>query len=217
MRSEKGFTLVEVLVVMAIMAVMLVLGASLFRGMGEGESRQAVQSLILAGLNNAQTRALASGEPVALVMTPYEQGREGQLGRSFTLFEVRKDDVTDDFVAGRQLRRWAQLPGRFIFSKGETVSESGQNAFDQPPVVSISVRDSSSGAGRVIEMPAIIFGGSGSVIWPAGAGELEVHLSEGSIQGGLAVGTGRALEDWRQREVILVGRQTGRARYLQTR
>lgn len=201
---------------MGIMAALLVLGASLFSGLGKGESRQAVRSLLLAGLNNAQTRALSSGEPVALVMTPYDQGRNGQLGRSFTLYEVRQDEVTKEFVAGKQLRRWAELPGRFIFSKGGTVSSSGQNAFDQPAVVRITVLDEKSEGRRAIDMPAIIFGGTGSVLWPAGEGELELHVTEGSVEAGLAVATGEELNDWRKREVILVGRQTGRARYLQT-
>lgn len=215
--SRKGFSLVEVLVVMAIMAAMLVLGVSLFGGMGKSEGREAVRNLLLAGLNNAQTRALASGEPVAFVMTPYEQGLEDRLGRSFTLYEVRQDEVTGSFEAGRQLRRWADLPRRFIFSKGTTVSDGGQNAFDQPPVVTIEVREAQQGGRRTVEMPAIVFGGSGSVIWPAGEGELELHLTEGAVQTGVAVGTGDEANDWRKREVILIGRQTGRARYLQTR
>lgn len=213
---KKGFTLVEVLVVMGIMAVLLVMGAYLFRGTGKGESREAVRSLLLGGLNNTQTRALASGEPVAMVMTPYDEGIEDRLGRSFTIFEVRQDDVTGDFIAGKQLRRWAELPGRFIFSKGDTVSSSGQNAFDQDPVVTIRVRDDNSQGERSIEMPAIIFGGSGSVIWPSGEAELELHVGEGKVQNGVAVATGSENNDWRKREVIIIGRQTGRARYLQT-
>ncbi|MDQ8192043.1 pilus assembly FimT family protein [Roseibacillus persicicus] len=215
-RAKTGFTLIEVLVVMGIMAVFLVMGAFLFQGAGKSESRDAVRSLLLAGLNNAQTRALSSGEPVAMVMTPYDQGLEDRLGRAFTLFEVRQDDVTGDFIAGKQLRRWADLPGRFIFSKGGTVSDSGQNAFDQEAVVTISVRDDNSPQKRSVEMPAIIFGSTGSVIWPSGEAELELHVGEGTVQNGVAVGTGADNNDWRKREVIIIGRQTGRARYLQT-
>ncbi len=214
--NQNGFTLVEVIVVTAVLAILLVLGASLFRGMGRSESRDAARTLFLAGLNNAQTRALVSGEPVALVMTPYDRGREDELGRSFTLFEVRKDEVTGDFIVENQLRRWARLPGRFIFSKEETVAEEGQNAFDQPAVVSVSVRDTRDGSQRMVEMPAIIFGGTGNVVWPAGEGELEIHLTEGVVREGSVFGQNENSNDWRKREVFLVGRQTGRARYLQT-
>ena len=112
---QKGFSLVELLVVMAIMSVLLVMGASLFRNVGQGESREAVRSLVLAGLNNAQTRAVSSGEPVAMVMMPYEEGQVDQLGRAFTLFEVTQDDVTDEFESGKQLRRWAALARAFHF------------------------------------------------------------------------------------------------------
>lgn len=215
-RTKNGFSLTEILVVMSIMVVLMVMGVSLFRNMGRGESQQAVRSLLLAGLNNAHTRALSSGEPVAMVMTPYDTGREGQLGRSFTLFEVREDDVTGEFVAEKQLRRWALLPGRFIFSKDLTVSGEGQNAFDQPAVVSIEVSDGRSPNKTTVEMPAIIFGGTGSVVWPAGDGELELHAMEGAVVNGQVTAVGEASSDWRKREVIVIGRQTGRARFLQT-
>lgn len=213
---RKGFSLVELLVVMGIMVILIVMGATLFRGVGRGEGQEAVRSLVLAGLNNAQSRALTSGEPVALVMTPYEEGRLGQLGRSFTIFEVRRDDVTGDFVAGRQLRRWAVLPGRFIFSKGSTVSDTGQNAYNQPNVVSVSIREGNAQGKRSIEMPAVIFGGAGNVIWPAGEAELELHMMEGKVVDGIATATSVQEQEWQKREVIVVGRQTGRARYLQT-
>lgn len=213
--KNSGFSLVELLTVVGIMSVLLVMGTVLFRGVGQGETRESARTLLLAGLNNAQSRALATGQPVAMVMTPYDEGRENELGKSFTLFEVRQDDVTGDFEAGQQLRRWSLLPGRFIFSTGETVSSSGQNAFDQAPVVSISVKDDQFSR-RVVQMPAIIFGGDGRVVWPAGEAELEVHLSEGTVENGLAIATGNDLDDWRQREVFVIGRQTGRVRYLQT-
>lgn len=214
--KESGFSLIEVLVVVGIMATLLVLGSSLFRQAGQSESREAVRSLILSGLNNAQSSALSSGEPVAIVMTPYEQGLEEQLGRSFAIFEVRQDDVTGDFEAGRQLRRWTSLPGRFIFSKGSTVSDSGQNAFGQSSVVSIPVVVEQSSR-RSVDMPAIIFGGTGNVLWPSGDGELELHLVEGAVSGGSAFVTNDNNDDWRKREVFVIGRQTGRARFLQTR
>ena len=217
MKGERpGFSLVELIVVMGIIVAVMVVGVSLFKQTGQGESREAARSLILAGLNNAQTRALASGESVAMVMTPYEQGRADELGRSFTLFEVRQDDVTGEFVAGQQLRRWVQLPGRVIFSKGDTVSTEGQNAFDQSPVVSILVRDEEDAGKRTVAMPAIIFGGAGNVVWPAGGAELELHLTEGSVTDGARIGNGSEGEDWTQREVFIIGRQTGRARYLKT-
>ena len=214
--QKQGFSLVELLVAIGIVTVLLVMGAALFRNSGQSESRQAARSLILAGLNAAQTKALASGEPVALVMMPYEQGWEGQLGRAFTLFEVRRDDVTGDFVAGEQIRRWTQLPGRFIFSKGTTVSSAGQNAFHEDPVVNVTVRDKRGGQVRA-DMPAIIFGGSGAVLWPAGSGELELHLMEGAVRNNMAVGVESQMSDWASREVFVIGRQTGRARFLQTR
>ena len=214
--KKKGFSLVELLVAMGIMATLLILGTSLFKQVGQGKSREAVRALILAGLNTAHSRALASGRPVAFVMTPYDQGRESELGRSFTLYEVRQDEVTGEFEAGEQLRRWALLPGRFIFSEGDTVSGGGQNAFNQSPVVSISVRDDARGQRRDVQMPAIIFGDTGRVIWPSGSAELELHLTEGAVTGGVAVAASDGLGDWTKRDIFVIGRQTGRARYLQT-
>ncbi len=212
---QKGFTLVEVIVVMGIMAMFLVFGASLFKGIGGGESRDAVRNLILEGLTNAQTRALSSGQPVAFVMTPYEEGRVDQLGKSFTVFEVRQDDVTGAFTTGKQLRRWTKLPGRFIFSECNPVSTSGQNAFVESRVVSIPIKSENTKRSQVISAPAIVFGAAGNVIWPSGGGELELHIGEGVIQTGVVMGGTDKKEDWQKREIFVIGRQTGRARLLQ--
>jgi prepilin-type N-terminal cleavage/methylation domain-containing protein len=213
---QSGFTLVELLVVMAIMALLLAMGAGLFSSAGRGQSRQAARSLVTGVLTNAQNRALTAGEPRAVVMMPYETGREGQLGRAFTIFEVRQDEATDTFVAERQLRRWIELPGRFIFSKAGAVTGEGQNGFAQPPIVEVSVPAPKSEGTRKVAMPAIIFGDSGRVIWPAGSGELELQLSEGVVQDGVAVATGDQERDARQREIFIIGRQTGRARLVKT-
>lgn len=201
---------------MGIMAMLLVMGAALFSNAGQGEGRQAVRSLVSGLLINAQNKALTSGEPVAVVMMPYESGREDQLGRAFTVFEVRQDDATGNFIAGRQERRWIELPNRFIFSKGDPLSRGGQNAFHQPPVVQVTVPNPKTSGRSIAEMPAIIFGPSGNVIWPAGSGELELHIGEGVIRNGLAVATGESATNYNQLEIFVIGRQTGRARILET-
>jgi hypothetical protein len=200
---------------MGIMGLLLALGAGIFSSAGRGQSRQAVRSLVTGVLTNAQNRALTAGEPRAVVMMPYETGREGQLGRALTVFEVRQDEATDTFIAGRQLRRWIELPGRFIFSKSGPVTGEGQNGFDQPPIVEVTVPDPRSEGTLKVAMPAIIFGDSGRVIWPAGSGELELQLSEGVIVDGVAVATGEQEQDARQREIFIIGRQTGRARLVE--
>lgn len=215
-RSQKGFSLIELLVVMAIMASLLVLGASVLGGMGGSQSRQGARSMTMGVLTNAQNQALTTGEPVAVVMVPYNQGRPELLGRAYAVFEVRQDDATGDYTAGEQLQKWMSLPGRFIFSQANTVSAQGQNAFNQPPVVEVPLRDPNSGAVGSFLAPAIIFGGSGNVVWPGGGGELELHLEEGVIRNGQATATTAASRDWQMREVFIIGRQTGRTRLLKT-
>ena len=216
-KRNKAFSLVELIAVMGVIVLLLALGTGLYRQTENATSRKAVRSLLLGGLNTARTRALATGESVAFVMTPYEQGRENHFGRGFSLFEVKQDEVTREFEAGTQLRRWSLFPGRFIFSKGTTMSSGGQNAFDQSGVLTVNVRDGNGGQTLRVEMPAIIFGPSGNVIWPTGGGELELQLTEGSVDSGIAVATRDGQDNWRLREVCIVGRQTGRARFIETR
>lgn len=204
------------LVVMGIMAMLLIMGAGMFSSAGQSESRQAVRSLVTGVLSNAQSKALTTGEPVAVVMMPYESGREDQLGRAFTVFEVRQDEATGRFIAGDQQRRWVELPGRFIFSKGEPVTGAGQNGFNQPPIVEVTVPSPQSSGTSTAEMPAIIFGANGNVIWPAGSGELELHIAEGVVRNGDAVATGVNENDYSKQELFVIGRQTGRVRLVET-
>lgn len=196
--------------------MLLVAGAAIMVGAGRGEERQASRSLILATLNNARTRALTSGKPFAVAMAPYNQGREDFLGKALTIFEVREDEATDSWEVEKQLRRWVILPGRMIFSKGSTVNEGAQNAFTESPVLDVDMRIPGTAGRGLVEMPAIIFGSSGNVVWPQGSGELELHLSEGSVQPNLQVVTVDQGNEWQKREVFIIGRQTGRARYLRT-
>lgn len=200
---------------MGIMAMLLVMGAGLFASAGQGEGRQAVRSLVTGVLTNAQNRALTSGEPVAVVMMPYESGREDQLGRALTVFEVRQDEATGTFIAGQQERRWIELPSRFIFAKDDPISTGGQNAFNQPPIVEVPVPNPQGTGRSTAEMPAIIFGPSGNVIWPAGSGELELHIEEGVVRNGSAVATKEAATNYNHLEIFVIGRQTGRARILE--
>lgn len=213
-QSQKGFSLIELLVVMGIMATLLVLGASVLGGMGSGESRQGVRSMTTGILTNARNQALTTGEPVAVVMVPYNQGREELFGRGYAVFQVRQDDATGDYSVGKQLHKWVSLPGRFIFSQANTVSAQGQNAFAQAPIVEVPLLDPNGGGQGSFLAPAIIFGGAGNVVWPAGGGELELHFEEGVIRSGRATGLTDANTDWQKREVFVIGRQTGRSRLL---
>lgn len=199
-----------------VMSLLLVAGAAVMVGAGRGEERQASRSLILAALTNARTRALTSGEPYGVALAPYEAGREDFLGKALSIFQVREDEATDGWQVEKQTRRWVVLPGRMIFSKGATVNQGAQNAFTEPPVLEVTMRIPGSAEGGTVEMPAIIFGSSGNVVWPQGSGELELHLSEGSVQPNQKVITDDQLNEWQKREVFIVGRQTGRARYLRT-
>ncbi|MEM9080099.1 MAG: prepilin-type N-terminal cleavage/methylation domain-containing protein [Verrucomicrobiota bacterium] len=215
-RQKQGFSLVELLTVMGVIATLLVVSAAWVGRTGDAESRRAARSLILGALNYARTAALSSGEPVAMVMMPYERGQEGQLGRAFAVFEVNQDEATGSYSAERQLKRWQELPGRMIFTKGSPVASGGQNAFDQNPILSVQVKNPDSGLTSEVTMPAIVFGATGSVAWPGGGGELELHLGEGTVKTGVVMAASADTNDWRKHEVFVVGRQTGRVRYLRT-
>ena len=216
-RSQKGFSLIELLVVVGVIATLLAMGAAVVGG-SRGESRQAVKSLALGFLTNAQNEALTTGKPIAVVMVPYDAGREEHFGRAMAIFEVRQDEVTGDYTAGEQRRRWTSLPGRYLFSKGAPISTEGQNAFDQAPIVEVPYRGSEGAGELTFNASAIIFDGTGKVAWPNGSGELELHFEEGVIQRGAVVGTSASsatsIEEWQKREIIIIGRQTGRARIL---
>lgn len=214
---QNGFSLLELVFVIGLMSLLLILGASALVRTGEGEARQAARALVLGMMTNARARALTQGEFFAVVMCPYQQGRQELLGRGLTVCEVREDETTGQWEVVKQVRRWTALPGRMIFSGGGTVNQGGQNAFLQNPVLKMPVRISGAAELARVEMPAVIFGASGNVVWPQGSGELELHLSEGAVLPNLEVRTVDEVSEWEKREVFIIGRQTGRARYLRTR
>ncbi len=211
----RGFSLVELLVVVALLSVLLVFGTTLFRNMGQAEGRTGGRDMVLAALSSAQIEAISSGKPVAFAMMPYQQGRPEQQGRAFATFQLRRDAVTGDYSVEEQTSRWRQLPPRVIFSEGVVMNEGSLNPFPEDEIIEVDVR-TLDGTRMSVAAAAIVFGADGGVEWPSSSGDLEVQLDEGEVRDGNLVYARSQLADWSKREVIVIGRQTGRARYVDT-
>jgi type IV fimbrial biogenesis protein FimT len=62
----KGFTLVELMLVLAVLAVMLVVATPLLRGLLQGNHLRAESGRLMAALNLARSEAIMRNEPVSL-------------------------------------------------------------------------------------------------------------------------------------------------------
>lgn len=63
--SERGFTVVELLAVIAIGAILLTLGAGALRNYTRGKALQGARDMTVTGLRNAQQRTFSEGYPRA--------------------------------------------------------------------------------------------------------------------------------------------------------
>lgn len=66
MNNQQGFTLIELIVTMAILAILLVVGVPSFRSMIEGNRIAAASNDLVTGLQLARSEAIKRGIPVVL-------------------------------------------------------------------------------------------------------------------------------------------------------
>lgn len=82
---ERGFTLIEVLVVMTLIAAISVLALGAFGGGLDGVRLRAEARAIAAGLRMAQALAVATGQPQEVQVEPAAEAWSGPRGRGRTL------------------------------------------------------------------------------------------------------------------------------------
>lgn len=164
-----GFTLVELLAVMAIAGILLVAVASGLSTTGSGE-RRAAAAKVSAILTAARAEAIAQGEPVGVIFLPegnLPADLQSQAGGGLAIFSFEYDDGQNRFTALRQLDGWQYLENRVIFSNARLPDGEKLNAFAATARVAVSEQlRSDPRASFVGEAPAIVFSGRGRVLFP---------------------------------------------------
>ena len=199
LRAASGFTLVEMLVVIAIILFVAVVSLPAITSLSKTSSRRTAVSLTMAALD--QTRGLALSRSAAhyLVFADADPvWPERYRNRAFGVFEEIYEPQTETYH--RQLvSAWTPLPDGIAFKPdGDTLFGAPREVFYCHPV------------GRELSLPCFKFTDLGAVEQPAKPEFARLRLFEGFFDAsGVAVPTNQARAA--AEEVIKVSLHTGRA------
>lgn len=187
-RTSPGFTLVELLAVVAIVGVLLAVGASMMSN-SPAQARKAGMDVLQATIEQARTQAITKrSHTVLAIVNPGDSPGSDPRSQRLGLFEVL-DWPEDDLVNVtqldvRQLGRWRTFePGLMLI---DGVPASGlPNPMDAPPM-QLNIAHA-AGAGQSLEARVLVFHPRGGIRLPVGSEPVSLRLAEASFRDGTMV------------------------------
>jgi prepilin-type N-terminal cleavage/methylation domain-containing protein len=169
---SSGFSLVELLSVIAIIAIMMTLVAPAISGFGGAGARKGAVATVMGTLEQARVAALESGRDVMVVFA-----RPNFPERDALIVLREPEDDTKPYEA---LTRWIRLPQKVIIQKpnaGESVVTAGTpNGLDLLNQAKMPVP---LPANMTEDLSVIIFNSSGSVEFPTLRENRNIRVTEG--------------------------------------
>jgi type IV fimbrial biogenesis protein FimU len=205
LQGERGFALIELLMVLAVMAVLVGISIPAITGVRSSYDRNSAVTLVMSAIEQARVDALQSGENAYVVMA-----RTTDSGTSPDALIVVGDPPLGSAATGViPLTKWIKLPQnvRFLSSTGTLVVSSLPSSVTASMLPSVGGNPIYSG---------FTFNSTGSLQYPASGG-LDIALYEGiragqteTAQGPTAAATD-GLSDSGLYEVIRLDRFSGRS------
>lgn len=177
---QGGFTLVEILVVVGILAFMIALVGSSTGVIGKTQGLTAVTEFT-ALCDLARGRSMDGEGPVMVAFAANGDLATGEPYRSAILCtEDTTTDAPDDYVA---MSEWFHLPAGYVFSDIDAAtSAAGGNVLTAP---NSTRKVKVPGSGETVDLPCLGFGSLGEVVFPepdtTAQDTLLVAIAEGDV------------------------------------
>ena len=204
---SRGFTLVELLVVMGIIAMMLVALVPAVTSLSKSGGRRAARDSLLGGIEQARAEAIKSGQATYVVFPMFSNGMQSTLDR----YNYRSYAIFEDNAASpgnvKQLTDWKSFPAGVALRAAGTaaLSNLADPATLIPPVTFSFTPDTSATPFRCLK-----FNSNGEVQTPAANVLLAVF--EGYVYNGSEVATTKdGSGNPSAVEYVMVSQFTGRA------
>ena len=198
----RGFTLIEIVVIIAIIVILLLAGVSLMGGTGP-QARRAGADLLTGMIEQARTAAITTRSHVVLAVAepgglPANDGR-CRIG----LFKVNgwPSDLSVPIGAG-PIGRWRILESNVVLIGGE-VENGLANPLDGDKVTLTY-------GGKSVSAHVIVFNPRGGLHYPAGSHPIAMRVAEGAYRNGVAKPNRRAGSGTIPENLIKIGRVTAR-------
>lgn len=181
-RRLAGFSLLELLVVIAVMAVMLSLLLPAVSGFSSTVGRRGAVNIVMNTLEQARVAALESGQNVYVGFADKDFPVEDMRYSAFIVFrsateEEKALNPKREYVV---LKKWTRLPKNVSLKSDITssvISSAGEQTFSD------KLYDELPATQRDNKFPAITFNSSGAVEAPS-TGTVKLFLYEGYYAGG---------------------------------
>ena len=202
-----GFTLLELLIVLGIIAIMLVALVPAVTSLSKAAGRRAARDSLLGGIEQARAEAIKSGQPTYVVFPTFGAGT-GQATldrynyRSYAIFEI--DPATG---VAKQLTDWKSFP------TGVALRAAGPAPLSNPPLPAWTPPPGFTFTPDTNASPTFLsfqFNSNGEVAAPAGnvvLGVFEGYVNNGSEVATTKDGSGNPSAV----EYVMVSQFTGRA------
>lgn len=202
-RARRAFTLVEIVVVIAVFVILLVAGVGLLGGTG-AQARRAGTDMLSGMIEQARTSAITTRSYVVLAVAEPGDLPTGDERCRIGFFKVENWPENDsDPLSAVLMSRWRIFENGVVLIGGDTGGL--ENPLDQPK---LQITYGSGNKARTIEVHGIAFNPRGGLHHPRGSMPVALRIAEGAYRDGEAkpIRRGEAIAENR----LKIGRVTAR-------